>query len=148
MDLTDLARAGTQPDSYDRAAHARLGQLTAGISPASLGAGYFDWAVRLAESPGKQGELWLKAWRKAHRLSLWAFNAAHPHCELCIEPLVHDRRFAWLERAERFEGSWWPAWQQWLAARSGERVAPPATGAAGKGYGAIADAPGRYVLEG
>jgi len=101
MDLTDLARAEAQPDSYDRIAHARLGRATAGMSPASLGAAYLDWAVHLAHSPGKQGELWLKAWRKAHRLALWALNAANPNCELCIEPLVHDRRFAD------------PAWRQW-----------------------------------
>ena len=101
MDLTELARAEAQPDSYDRIAHARVGHATAGISPASLGAAYLDWAVHLAESPGKQGELWLKAWREAHRLALWAFNAANPHCELCIEPLVQDRRFAD------------PAWRDW-----------------------------------
>jgi polyhydroxyalkanoate synthase len=44
-------------------------------------------------------------------------------------------------------GSWWPAWEAWLAQRSGERVAPPALGAAKRGYEALADAPGSYVLE-
>ena len=65
---------------------------------------------------------------------------------------AHGERYvdpdSWFQGAPRSEGSWWPAWQQWLAGRSGERVAPPATGAAGKGYAVIADAPGRYVLEG
>ena len=101
MDLTDLTRAEAQPDSYDRIAHARVGRLTAGISPASLGAAYLDWAVHLAESPGKLGELWLKAWRKAHRLALWSLSAANPQCDLCIEPLPQDRRFAD------------PAWREW-----------------------------------
>ena len=53
----------------------------------------------------------------------------------------------WLEAATKHEGSWWPAWQQWLARHSGGQVKPPATGAASKGYGVIEDAPGRYVRQ-
>ena len=101
MDLTDLTRPEVQPDSFDRIAHARVGRATAGLSPASLGAAYLDWAIHLAESPGKQGELWLKAWRKAHRLALWSLNAANPQRDLCIEPLAQDRRFDD------------PAWREW-----------------------------------
>jgi polyhydroxyalkanoate synthase len=44
-------------------------------------------------------------------------------------------------------GSWWPAWEAWLAARSAGQVAPPALGAPGAGYPALADAPGSYVLQ-
>jgi polyhydroxyalkanoate synthase len=51
----------------------------------------------------------------------------------------------WLAAAPDVEGSWWPAWQQWLAGRSGRRVKPPRMGATG--YPPLADAPGRYVLE-
>lgn len=51
----------------------------------------------------------------------------------------------WLEVAPTQPGSWWPAWQQWLAARSGEKVKPPRMGAAK--YPPIEKAPGRYVLE-
>ncbi len=51
----------------------------------------------------------------------------------------------WLATATDVPGSWWPAWQAWLAARSGAPVPPPRLGAAG--YRAIADAPGTYVLE-
>lgn len=51
----------------------------------------------------------------------------------------------WLEHTPEHEGSWWPAWSDWLAARSGARVAPPAIGAAD--YPALDDAPGRYVHE-
>lgn len=53
----------------------------------------------------------------------------------------------WLTRAEQREGSWWTAWGEWLAARSGEPVAPPPLGAPDKGYAPLADAPGHYVLE-
>ena len=51
----------------------------------------------------------------------------------------------WLEHTPEHEGSWWPAWSDWLAARSGARVAPPTIGA--PDYPALDDAPGRYVHE-
>jgi polyhydroxyalkanoate synthase len=48
----------------------------------------------------------------------------------------------WREQADFVEGSWWPHWQRWLAARSsGKPVAPPVA------RGALAPAPGRYVLD-
>ena len=53
---------------------------------------------------------------------------------------------AWVEAAAAREGSWWPAWADWLAERSGEPVAPPGLGAVEDGYPALGDAPGRYVL--
>jgi len=53
----------------------------------------------------------------------------------------------WLLRAVPHEGSWWPAWAEWLAAHSGEPVPPPRMGNAGKDYAPLCDAPGRYVLE-
>jgi polyhydroxyalkanoate synthase len=49
---------------------------------------------------------------------------------------------AWEARAPEHEGSWWPAWQQWLAARSGRKRAPHAL-PRGTSHGA---APGEYVL--
>ncbi len=55
----------------------------------------------------------------------------------------------WEATAPSFAGSWWPAWQQWLAERSdsgsGKRVKPPRMGCTA--YPAMADAPGHYVLE-
>ncbi len=51
----------------------------------------------------------------------------------------------WLERAERHEGSWWPAWVEWLDARSGPPAPPPPMGHAR--YRPIMDAPGAYVRE-
>ena len=51
---------------------------------------------------------------------------------------------AWLARAERHPGSWWPDWAAWLGRHGGRRVAArdPARGA----LATIEDAPGRYVL--
>lgn len=49
---------------------------------------------------------------------------------------------AWREQADLVEGSWWPHWQRWLAARSsGALVAPPVA------REPLEPAPGRYVLE-
>ncbi len=53
----------------------------------------------------------------------------------------------WMEAAPKFDGSWWPAWQQWLAAHSSAKVKPPAMGAPGKGYAAVDEAPGQYVRQ-
>jgi polyhydroxyalkanoate synthase len=49
----------------------------------------------------------------------------------------------WLKEAKAFEGSWWPAWHEWLAAHSGalesvERLAPEAS---------LGAAPGAYVMQ-
>ncbi len=51
----------------------------------------------------------------------------------------------WLASAPQHAGSWWPAWQQWLAARSGTPVRPPRMGNAA--YRPLCVAPGHYVLE-
>jgi len=53
---------------------------------------------------------------------------------------------SWLERHSRTDGSWWPHWRVWLAARAGKRIAAPmALGS--ELHPAIARAPGSYVLE-
>ncbi|MDD2924437.1 alpha/beta fold hydrolase [Rhodoferax sp.] len=49
----------------------------------------------------------------------------------------------WAQQAPRFEGSWWPAWQQWLAAHSGRKVAARPIPA----KAVLCDAPGTYVLQ-
>ena len=50
----------------------------------------------------------------------------------------------WFARNEPQPGSWWPAWQAWLAERSDPRTAPPPMGNAD--YAPIGKAPGTYVL--
>ena len=53
----------------------------------------------------------------------------------------------WMEAAPKSEGSWWPTWQQWLAAHSSAKGKPPAMGAPGKGYAVVDEAPGQYVRQ-
>jgi len=51
----------------------------------------------------------------------------------------------WQAAAPTVAGSWWPAWQAWLAGHSGPPVKPPRMGP--RGAHDLPDAPGQYVLE-
>ena len=51
----------------------------------------------------------------------------------------------WLKMVPPVEGSWWPEWTKWLAARSGEPSEPPHTGKADAQN--LRDAPGDYVRQ-
>jgi len=74
--------------------------------------------------------------RRRHRIRTW-LNA--------VESLPPD---VWFETTPPQSGSWWPAWQHWLAQHSTEaQVAPPPLGSSAAGYPPIADAPGEYVLQ-
>jgi len=62
---TQLARTEVdRPTSGDRLFHATLGRFTAGVSPASLGLAYADWAFHLAASPGKWQQRRWSSWRR------------------------------------------------------------------------------------
>jgi len=51
---------------------------------------------------------------------------------------------AWLEKAERIQGSWWESWAKWCRARSGKEIAAPL--ALGSDiHPPVCDAPGTYV---
>ena len=64
------------------------------------------------------------------------------HADTCLGP---DE---WFAAARTREGSWWPAWTEWLGGLSSpERIAPPGFGDAGSGREPLCDAPGTYVLQ-
>ncbi len=52
----------------------------------------------------------------------------------------------WARITPRQEGSWWPAWVDWLDARSSDLRPPFPLGKPGTPYVALYDAPGEYVL--
>ena len=53
----------------------------------------------------------------------------------------------WQTVAPRQDGSWWPAWEKWLAGQSSGRGEPPPVGAPKSGYPVLGEAPGTYVLQ-
>jgi polyhydroxyalkanoate synthase len=51
---------------------------------------------------------------------------------------------AWLEGAQSIDGSWWPAWSEWLGAHAGAKVAARRV-LGSEDFALIEPAPGRYV---
>ena len=92
--------------NIDRLVHSWQGKITGGQSPSALTLAYLDWAVHLADSPGKQVELGAKAVRKAHRLLVHAARRSlGGQVEPCIAPLPQDHRF---------DGEAWQKWPFWF----------------------------------
>jgi polyhydroxyalkanoate synthase len=80
---------------FDHSFHAGVAHLTGGFSPAALAGAYWDWAIHLVASPGKQMQLAEKAMRKTWRFANYALRCAlrDPNSPPCVDPLPHDRRF-------------------------------------------------------
>jgi polyhydroxyalkanoate synthase subunit PhaC len=57
---------------------------------------------------------------------------------------LHPQR--WFDTAPEYDGSWWPAWEKWLAGHSTGKAAAPAFGAPERGVRVVGDAPGEYVF--
>ena len=92
----------TPPDILDVLANALRARGTGGVSPAAGLLAWYDWALHLCLSPGKQHKLLEKGLHKQQRLARYAVRAANSRaCPTCIEPLEQDRRFADA------------VWQQW-----------------------------------
>ena len=76
----------------------------------------------------------------------------HPRRSYQLARRRHGDRYVdpetWQAVAQRHEGSWWPAWQDWLRRHSTGLVPAQPVGAPERGYPPLADAPGTYVLEG
>ncbi|MCB1870796.1 MAG: poly-beta-hydroxybutyrate polymerase, partial [Gammaproteobacteria bacterium] len=73
----------------------------------------------------------------------------HRHYQMASRPGqgIYMDPDTWQQRTTHNEGSWWPAWQKWLAAKSGDPVDPPAMGAPDAGYPPLCDAPGTYIFQ-
>ncbi|HVM77412.1 MAG TPA: alpha/beta fold hydrolase [Stellaceae bacterium] len=109
----DVARTET----VDRLMHATQARFTQSIAPAALQMAFTDWAMHLANAPGKQQGLLEKAARKWVRLMLYmARRARNQECPNCIEPLPQDRRFihpAWQQPPFDAIYQGFLLWQQW-----------------------------------
>nr|WP_254699908.1 alpha/beta fold hydrolase [Trinickia violacea] len=76
----------------------------------------------------------------------------HPHRQFRIKTTAAaDMSIGpdeWVAAAEQRDGSWWPAWSEWLHARgAAKRVAPPHIGLPEADTPILADAPGTYVFQ-
>ncbi len=109
-------------------------------------------------------------WRSVYKLNLlldapvsFVLTSGGHNAGIVSEP-GHPRRFyrlshregggryidpeTWYAATPRVEGSWWPAWADWLESRGAvKKSPPPAMGAADKGYVPLGPAPGTYVFE-
>jgi polyhydroxyalkanoate synthase len=109
-------------------------------------------------------------WRSVYKLHLFTDNeltfvltSGGHNAGIVSEPGHRGRRYhmatrhrgdryvdpdSWLSMALPADGSWWPAWTEWLEKRSSEaRVAPPRMGAPERGLAPLCPAPGVYVLQ-
>ncbi|NIB43646.1 alpha/beta fold hydrolase [Pseudomaricurvus alkylphenolicus] len=79
-----------------------------------------------------------------------ACGPEHPRRRYRLSTFNADDNFVarddWFEATEVTQGSWWPAWNQWLDQRISGSRKPPAMGATKKGYKPLQDAPGQYVF--
>ena len=107
--MSELPAGRSHVYPIDRFLHANESRLTAGLSPSPAMLAYLDWAVHLANSPGKQGELVQKAMRKSVKFAAYLERLASGKDEgPCIEPLPQDHRF----RAPDWQQSPYDAWYQ------------------------------------
>ncbi|RJF96374.1 alpha/beta fold hydrolase [Noviherbaspirillum saxi] len=69
----------------------------------------------------------------------------HPNRRYQVGTSAHHAPYIdpeiWHANTPSNEDSWWPEWENWMAARSGDLVMPPRMGKA------LCDAPGTYVLQ-
>ncbi len=98
-------RAGDrQPDfgTSDRLSRALMARATQGVSPDALIQTWADWALHLAQAPGKRAELAKSAAMAAARLALWL--------PFAFADGRHAPPFATLPTDRRFRD---PGWAQW-----------------------------------
>ncbi len=91
MDGSSLGDDLEVPEA-DRAFHAAIGRLTAGLSPTAIGEAWYDWAMHVIGSPSKQAELAAIAATVPRRLAGTAREALAGDDR--IDSLHDDPRFA------------------------------------------------------
>ena len=63
--MTKPGRAAATTQDVDREFRAHVAQMTAGLAPTAFATAWADWAMHLALSPAKQGELHQHAMQRA-----------------------------------------------------------------------------------
>jgi polyhydroxyalkanoate synthase subunit PhaC len=75
-----------------------------------------------------------------HPRARFQMRARKPH-DAYVDPE------SWRAETPHIEGSWWPAWEAWLAQRSSGQVAPPPVGLPAGRYRPRRPAPGQHVQQ-
>lgn len=96
----------------------------------------------------------------AHTDITYILTSGGHNSGIVSEPGHHDRSYQMLEHkrsarlyrceewkdiAPSYSGSWWVAWEKWLAGFSSYKIKPPVS--ENNGYMVLCDAPGTYVLQ-
>ncbi|EIF35165.1 poly(3-hydroxyalkanoate) synthetase [Burkholderia sp. Ch1-1] len=93
----------------DHAKEAMIARLTAGLSPASLGAALSDWFIHLAAAPGKQLELASLCALNTRRIADYLTHVSSGiYAPVLAEPSSKDDRF----RADVWQTEPYRLWQQ------------------------------------
>ena len=71
---------------------------------------------------------------------------SNPKASFMIGPASANKPDAFMASAEKRKGSWWLDWRDWLYARSGDEVPPPATLGSAR-HPSLGPAPGTYVFD-
>jgi len=153
---SDVRDKPDPPTSIDWLLHASMGRFTFGLAPSALWLTYSDWAIHLWSSPGKQQQL-VGGTDVTFVLTSGGHNAGilsepgHKGRHYRISRHAADAQYldpdTWRAKTAIEEGSWWPAWLDWLDGQSHGRMTPPSLGASDKGLPPLQPASGRYVLE-
>jgi polyhydroxyalkanoate synthase subunit PhaC len=86
--------AGPSSKDVDRAVRAGIARVTVGLAPSALAAAFFDWALHLAASPGRQFELAGQAVEAAVENAGFAARCAQGGAhDPCRWALPQDNRF-------------------------------------------------------
>ncbi len=109
----ELARA----EPLDRLLHAWQAGFTLAVSPAALWMAFSDWAVHLANAPGRQLTLLEKAAGDWLELAIYMQRRALAmEAAPCVKPPPQDRRFSdagWREPPFDAASQGFLLWQQW-----------------------------------
>ncbi len=88
------AKYEPQFEYFDRFLRASTARVTLGLSPHAIAAAWFDWALHLFQSPGRQMDLCLAAWTYQARLASYAVSCATQSGEEPpFQPRAGDHRF-------------------------------------------------------
>jgi len=104
---------GPEIPVFDRALHAAEARLSGGLSPAAIGLAYMDWAVHLANQPGRRAALLATAvqdgfalWRQALGQNVEPVTPLSDDHRF-THPDWQEQRFFWAEQAFLRMERWW-----------------------------------------